>query len=133
MKVSNFISVDFYQADLILLRTVVSGGFDQTLNHHHYLYKTLLSSSSITSVPLTNPDSSTEEPNLFLSPSFIHCAAISEKSVIACGTADGRLILGFGAVAAGIGKRGQTKKKWEGLRKEDMRAVKVADGPVVGL
>jgi hypothetical protein len=68
------------------------------------------------------------EDHISLSPPFIHCVTISQRGVVAASTADGRLILGFGA-----SKHSKKQKKWEGLKADDMVAVKVANGPVVGL
>lgn len=49
--------------------------------------------------------------------------------IIAAGTADGHLFVGFG------GKKGGKKKmrKWEGLKADEAKSWKVADGPIIAV
>lgn len=66
-----------------------------------------------------------------LSPPFVMSMAMSPTGVLAAGTADGRLWLGFGGErASGLGKK---KKKWQGLNEEDTMMTKVAEGPIVAM
>lgn len=73
-----------------------------------------------------------------LSPPFIMSAAMSSTGVLAAGTADGRLWLGFGGekLPASSPKRNAKKKKtafWQGLNEDDQLEIKVAEGPVVAM
>lgn len=70
-----------------------------------------------------------------LSPPFIISTAMSSTGVMAAGTADGRLWLGFGGEkrpSSGSSKK-KRAKKWEGLRDDDELAVKIAEGPIVAM
>jgi hypothetical protein len=70
-----------------------------------------------------------------LAPPFIMSTAMSSTGVMAAGTADGRLWLGFGGEkrpSSGSPKK-KRAKKWEGLRDEDELAIKVAEGPIVAM
>ena len=64
-----------------------------------------------------------------LAPPFIMSMAMTATGVLAAGTADGRLWLGFG------GEKGSKKKakKWEGLDENKALLIKVAEGPIVAL
>lgn len=70
-----------------------------------------------------------------LSPPFIMSMAMSNTGVLAAGTADGRLWLGFkGDKASNSGKGPKKKsKKWEGLDGDEALLIKVAEGPIVAM
>lgn len=61
--------------------------------------------------------------------------AMSSTGVLAAGTADGRLWLGFkGDKASNSGKGPKKKsKKWEGLDEDEALLIKVAEGPIVAM
>jgi len=104
-------------------RELISGGYGYKLIHHHYLYKSLLSQQDIT----TTAPRDTTEGNVALAPPFIHCLTVSEDGILAAGTADGRLVIGQSKPSK------KPKKQWEGLKSDNLTAVKVADGPIVGM
>lgn len=64
-----------------------------------------------------------------LSPPFCHALAVSPTGIIAAGTANGHLWIGFG------GKKGGKKKarKWEGLKTDEGKSFKIAEGPIVAV
>lgn len=70
-----------------------------------------------------------------LSPPFIMSTAFSSTGVMAAGTADGRLWIGFGGEKTpsipGTGKK--RNKKWDGLDADAELLQKVADGPIVAM
>ena len=70
-----------------------------------------------------------------LSPPFIMSMAMSSTGVLAAGTADGRIWLGFkGDKASNSGKGPKKKsKKWEGLNQDEALLIKVAEGPIVAM
>lgn len=67
-----------------------------------------------------------------LSPPFVISMAVSTTGVVAAGTADGRLLIGFGAERGALGK-GKKAKKWEGLNPDETLLIKIAEGPIVAL
>ena len=66
-----------------------------------------------------------------LSPPFVMSLAVSSTGVVAAGTADGRLLIGFGAEGALAMKK--RPNKWEGLVGVETLLTKIAEGPVVAL
>ncbi len=61
--------------------------------------------------------------------------AVSSTGVVAAGTADGRLLIGFGG-EKGSTADAKTKKKakrWNGLDQDESLIIKVAEGPIVAL
>jgi len=70
-----------------------------------------------------------------LSPPFVMSMAMSTTGVLAAGTADGRLWLGFGGERPSTGGKGTNKKtkKWEGLEENEALLIKVAEGPIVAM
>jgi hypothetical protein len=66
-----------------------------------------------------------------LSPPFVMSLAVSCTGVVAAGTADGRLLIGFGAEGCLAMKK--RPKKWEGLDGVETLLIKIAEGPVVAL
>jgi len=66
-----------------------------------------------------------------MSPPFVVSLAVSNTGVVAAGTADGRLLIGFGAEGSLAKKK--RPKKWEGLDGVENILVKIAEGPVVAL
>ena len=65
------------------------------------------------------------------------CMAISSTGVLAAGTADGRLWIGFGGEKlpnSTVAKSSKKKaKKWDGLNEDEALLIKVAEGPVVAM
>jgi len=61
--------------------------------------------------------------------------AMSTTGILAAGTADGRLWLGFGGERPSTGGKGTSKKakKWEGLEENETLLIKVAEGPIVAM
>lgn len=64
--------------------------------------------------------------------------AMSETGVLAAGTADGHLWLGFGgeklhAPAKGSGPKAKRSRKWDGLQTDQEVLVKAAEAPIVAL
>ena len=66
-----------------------------------------------------------------LSPPFVMSLAVSSTGVVTAGTADGRLLIGFGAECRLAMKK--RSKKWEGLEGDETLLIKIAEGPVVAL
>ena len=66
-----------------------------------------------------------------LSPPFVMSLAVSSTGIVAAGTADGRLLIGFGAESCLTMKK--RPKKWLGLVAEETLLIKIAEGPVVAL
>jgi hypothetical protein len=129
-------------------RLVVSGGYDCHLLHFDFRRGVLLSRFDLGAFHLaacTNLNDqhileSSQAPdsgggNISLSPPFITSLAVSSTGVIAAGTADGRLWVGFGgekSLSAGIKKK-KKRRFWEGLKDDsDSFCESVARGPVVG-
>ena len=79
--------------------------------------------------------------NITLSPPFVISLAMSPNGVIAAGTADGRLWLGFGGEKeerSTSSPRTKSKRKkrryWEGLKAENESSIfSIAEGPIVGV
>lgn len=68
-----------------------------------------------------------------LSPPFILSMAMSSTGVLAAGTADGRLFVGFGGEKSSVKGSKKKAKKWEGLGEEETLLLKVAEGPIVAM
>jgi len=73
-----------------------------------------------------------------LSPPFIMSLAVSSTGVIAAGTADGRLLIGFGGekgstTDAKTKKKAKKAKRWNGFDQDESLLIKVAEGPIVTL
>jgi hypothetical protein len=68
-----------------------------------------------------------------LSPPFVMSAAISSTGVMAAGTADGRLWLGFGGEKVAQSKSKKRTRKWEGFNPDDEHLEKIAEGPIVAM
>jgi hypothetical protein len=64
-----------------------------------------------------------------LAPPFIMSMAMSNTGVLAAGTADGHLWIGFGGEKGSASKK--KAKKWEGLDESKALLIKVAEGPIV--
>ncbi|KIM48722.1 hypothetical protein M413DRAFT_15055 [Hebeloma cylindrosporum] len=102
-------------------RELVSGGYDTTLLHFDFAQGKVLSRRQM--------------GGMALSPPFIMSMAMSTTGVLAAGTADGRLWLGFGGERPASGGKGTNKKakKWEGLEENEALLIKVAEGPIVAM
>jgi hypothetical protein len=66
-----------------------------------------------------------------LAPPFIMSMAMSNTGVLAAGTADGHLWIGFGGEKGPASKK--KAKKWEGLDESKALLIKVAEGPIVAM
>ena len=91
--------------------------------------------ADILSLYVSFPAPFTVTGGMALSPPFIMSTAMSSTGVMAAGTADGRLWLGFGGEKRSLPGSSKKKraKKWEGLRDDDELAVKIAEGPIVAM
>ncbi|KAF9532220.1 WD40-repeat-containing domain protein [Crepidotus variabilis] len=105
-------------------RELVSGGYDTYLIHQDFVQGKESSRRQI--------DAHVEEGGMGLSPPFITSMTLSSASVIAAGTADGRLLLGFGA-ERGFSAQTKKAKKWDGLDPQNSLLIKIAEGPIVAL
>ncbi|RXW22071.1 hypothetical protein EST38_g3782 [Candolleomyces aberdarensis] len=103
-------------------KELVSTGYDTSVRHIDFTKDELLSE--------TKMDATLAEGGVSFSPPFIIAAAISPTGVLAVGTADGRLCIFFGGEKHPSKKK---SKKWGGLNREEMLALKVAEGPIVAL
>jgi len=108
-------------------REIVSGGYDTEILHFDFVQGIVLSRLKIPPCPVVG--------GMGLAPPFIMSTAMSSAGIMAAGTADGQLWLGFGGEKRpkpGAPKK-KRPKKWEGLRDEDELAIKVAEGPIVAM
>jgi|ERR1700722_5389198 len=123
---------------------LVSGGYDQALLHFDFLQCKLVSRRNLGEPPCSMSvvlraygHSEAALPfvgGMSLSPPFVVSTAMSSTGILAAGTADGRLWLGFGGeryLASPSKKR--RSRKWAGLREADELMIHVAEGPVVAL
>ncbi|KAJ7271949.1 WD40 repeat-like protein [Mycena haematopus] len=106
-------------------REIVSGGYDSCLLHFDFLQGTVLSRRDIPSFPAAG--------GMTLAPPFIMSAAMTRTGVIAAGTADGRLWLGFGGEKGSPTKSKKRTRKWDGFNPEDEHLEKIAEGPIVAM
>ncbi|KAJ7940461.1 quinon protein alcohol dehydrogenase-like superfamily [Mycena leptocephala] len=108
-------------------REIVSGGYDSCLLHFDFMQGTVLSRRDIPPFPIAN--------GMSLSPPFIMSAAIATTGIMAAGTADGRLWLGFGGEKTSETKSSKKKRtrKWDGFNPDDEHLAKVAEGPIVAM
>ncbi|KAJ6630598.1 WD40-repeat-containing domain protein [Mycena sp. CBHHK59/15] len=103
-------------------REIVSGGYDSALLHFDFMQGSVLSRRDIPPFPIVD--------GMSFSPPFVMSAVISITGIMAVGTADGRLWIGFG------GEKGNKKKKsrkWEGFNPDHEFLEKVAEGPIVAM
>ncbi|KAJ2935831.1 hypothetical protein H1R20_g1265, partial [Candolleomyces eurysporus] len=103
-------------------KELVSAGYDTSVRHIDFTKDELLSEAKM--------DATLAEAGVSLSPPFVVAAALSPTGVLAVGTADGRLCIFFGGEKHPSKKKA---KKWGGLNREEMLALKVAEGPIVAL
>ncbi|KAJ7172310.1 WD40-repeat-containing domain protein [Mycena filopes] len=108
-------------------REIVSGGFDSCVLHFDFIQGTVLSRREISQFPIAE--------GMSLSPPFIMSAAIATTGVMAAGTADGRLWLGFGGEKNKETKSTKKKRtrKWDGLDPDEEHLEKAAEGPLVAM
>ncbi|KAJ6502386.1 WD40-repeat-containing domain protein [Mycena sanguinolenta] len=109
-------------------REIVSGGYDSCLLHFDFHQGSVLSRRDIPPVA-----SFPAAGGMALSPPFIMSAAITTTGVMATGTADGRLWLGFGGEKGGLKQSKKRTRKWEGLNPEEEHLEKIAEGPIVAM
>jgi hypothetical protein len=74
---------------------------------------------------------SAQEGQVTMSPPFIMSLCIALNGIIAAGTADGKLWLGFGGEKMYSGSKSKKKSKWGGLDPEQASVVSVAEAPIV--
>jgi len=106
-------------------RELISGGYDTALLHFDYVQGKVLSRRQM--------DPYAEDGGVSLSPPFILSMAMSNTGVLAAGTADGRLFVGFGGEKSSVKGSKKKAKKWEGLGEEETLLLKVAEGPIVAM
>ncbi|KAF7363588.1 WD repeat-containing protein 53 [Mycena sanguinolenta] len=106
-------------------REIVSGGYDSCLLHFDFQQGSVFSRRDIPPFPAAGGTA--------LSPPFIMSAAMTSTGVMAAGTADGRLWLGFGGEKGGPKKSKKRTRKWEGLNSEEEHMEKIAEGPIVAM
>ncbi|KDR73652.1 hypothetical protein GALMADRAFT_280791 [Galerina marginata CBS 339.88] len=109
-------------------RELISGGYDTFLLHFDYVQRKVLSRCQM--------DPYIVEGGMALSPPFIMSMAMASTGVLAAGTADGRLWIGFGGEkGSNTEAKGSKKKakKWEGLGEDKTLLIKVAEGPIVAI
>ncbi|KAF8163623.1 WD40-repeat-containing domain protein [Crassisporium funariophilum] len=106
-------------------RELVSGGYDTKLMHWDYVQRKTVSFRQMDSYSVLG--------EMSMSPPFIMSMAMSSAGVLAAGTADGRLWIGFkGERIPGKGPK-KKSKKWEGLDANEALMIKVAEGPIVAM
>ncbi|KAF8969646.1 WD40-repeat-containing domain protein [Flammula alnicola] len=108
-------------------RELVSGGYDTALLHFDFVQGKVLSRRQM--------DPYVAVGGMSLAPPFIMSMAMSNTAVLAAGTADGRVWLGFGGEKGFISGKAPKKKakKWEGLDEKEALLIKVAEGPIVAM
>ncbi|KAL0946699.1 hypothetical protein HGRIS_012886 [Hohenbuehelia grisea] len=107
-------------------REIFSGGYDHSLMHFDFMDRKVLGQYAV-------PASSTES-GTSLSPPFIMSTAVSPSGVFAAGTADGRLLVGFGGERrSGSQSKGKRSRKWEGLDESSMISDNLAEGPIIAV
>ena len=72
----------------------------------------------------------TQAGGMALAPPFVMSTAISPVGLMAAGTADGRLWVGWGGQKVPGKKKA---RKWGGLKGEESITIKIAEGPLVGM
>ncbi|KAF9558000.1 hypothetical protein CPC08DRAFT_736537 [Agrocybe pediades] len=105
-------------------RELISGGYDTFLFHFDTAQNKVISHA----FAATN--------GMALSPPFIMSLAVSVTGVLAAGTADGRLWIGFGGEKSPNTTAKSSKKKakkWDGLNEDESLLIKVAEGPIVAM
>ncbi|KIK08814.1 hypothetical protein K443DRAFT_535773 [Laccaria amethystina LaAM-08-1] len=105
---------------------LVSGGYDRKLQHYDYTQGDVLS-SYLMELYAQNGGSAA------LAPPFVMSLAVSPSGVLAAGTADGRLWLGFGGEKKVTGAKRKKGKKWGGLDEDETLLIKIAEGPIVAM
>ncbi|KAF8319287.1 WD40 repeat-like protein [Clavulina sp. PMI_390] len=114
---------------------MVTGGYDSKLIHFDYRQGVTLSAYNFESAQAP----SSGEANISLSPPFVTSLTISSSGVIAAGSANGQLWVGFGGERVPPTGANSTKKKkkrryWEGLKDTEASLwTTAAQGPVVAV
>ncbi|KAF8643822.1 hypothetical protein AX16_008840 [Volvariella volvacea WC 439] len=104
-------------------KELVSAGYDHAFLHFDCTQGNIMTRRTLsTSTNLSD--------SISLSPPFIMSTAFSSDGIMAAGTADGRLWLGYGGQKVPGSKK---KKFWEGLSDAKQLEAKVAGGPIVSL
>ncbi|KAJ7097771.1 WD40-repeat-containing domain protein [Mycena belliarum] len=107
-------------------REIVSGGYDSSLLHFDFVQGTVLSRRDMPPHPIAD--------GISLSPPFVMSAAIAPTGVMAAGTADGRLWVGFGGEKDPPAKsKKKRSRKWEGFDPDHEVLEKIAEGPIVAM
>jgi hypothetical protein len=72
-----------------------------------------------------------EADKISMSPPFIMSLSVAANGIVAAGTADGKLWLGFGGQKTLSASKNKKKTKWGGLDLGQASIVSVAEAPVV--
>ncbi|KAF4576701.1 hypothetical protein EYR36_000703 [Pleurotus pulmonarius] len=102
-----------------------SAGYDHALYHFDFSQRKLLS--------VYNISPSAAASGMTLSPPFVMSTAISSTGMFVAGTADGRLLLGYGGEKGSAHARSKRSKKWDGLKADYIIELKHAEGPIVAV
>ncbi|KAJ3567727.1 hypothetical protein NP233_g6180 [Leucocoprinus birnbaumii] len=107
-------------------RELISGGCDATLMHTDVIKDEVLSKQNLAAL-------STQDGQISMSPPFIMSLSIASNGIVAAGTADGKLWLGFGGEKAPSASKGKKKAKWGGLDLTHASVVSIAEAPIVAV
>ncbi|XP_006457872.1 hypothetical protein AGABI2DRAFT_190271 [Agaricus bisporus var. bisporus H97] len=107
-------------------RELVSGGCDAILLHTDIVRDEVVSKQNLASL-------SAQEGQIAMSPPFIMSLSIASNGIVAAGTADGKLWLGFGGEKIPSTSKTKKKSKWGGLDLEQASVVSVAEAPIVAV
>ncbi|KAF9447263.1 WD40 repeat-like protein [Macrolepiota fuliginosa MF-IS2] len=108
------------------LRELVSGGCDATLLHMDVVRDEVLSKQNLAGL-------STQDDKVSMSPPFIMSLAVAPNGIVAAGTADGKLWLGFGGEKTPSASKNKKKTKWGGLELDLASIISVAEAPIVAV
>ncbi|TFK63229.1 hypothetical protein BDN72DRAFT_826806 [Pluteus cervinus] len=111
-------------------KEIVSGGYDTALHHYNFTEGDLVARHEM---PRSSSTGGTE-----LAPPFVMCTAVGSTGVVAAGTADGHLWLGYGGDkdqndVSSKKKKSKKPSFWGGLHEEHHVELKIAEGPVVAM
>lgn len=76
---------------------------------------------------------STQDDKISMSPPFIMSLSVAPNGIVAAGTADGKLWLGFGGEKTPSTSKSKKKAKWGGLDLDLASIVSVAEAPIVAV
>ncbi|KAF5358150.1 hypothetical protein D9756_001310 [Leucocoprinus leucothites] len=107
-------------------RELVTGGCDATLLHTDVVKDEVLSKQNLAAL-------STQDGKVSMSPPFIMSLSVAPNGIVAAGTADGKLWLGFGGGKTPSASKSRKKTKWGGLDLEQASVVSIAEAPIVAV